>query len=226
MSTTLAALVARLTLTVPAVNSVPTTTQYEQCCEDAVADLSRRKPLQKLATLSIVAGTATYSLPTDFIRLASLEGVGRNGGNTLVTSQGLVAFGTDFVETYAIRGQTIVFSPTPAYTVQRRLWYAAAHVLDETETYADLTPEDAQLALLKAAALAWDVRAAALVASAYSFTIGQWSENHGPQVQLLQKQSETLTQQYETAVKQAVGPLGTRGRGNVWYAPRSWEDAA
>lgn len=224
MSTALAWLVSRLQTALPPAGGVPSPAGYQQCCEEAVDDLSRRKPLQRQSTLSIVSGTATYDLPSDFMRLASMERVGASGSETLVTSAGLVAFGSDFVEVYTIAGQQITFSPAPAYTATRRIWYAARHVLDSANAYPYLTTDDARLALLKARALACDMKAGALLAGAYSWHIGEVGEDHGGQLRLVQQAAETLTAQYKAALKAAVGPVGTRGRGSVWSGPVTFED--
>src|SRR4051812_19286525 len=107
MSITLASLVARLEADVPAVSSVPSADQYSQAVKDAVADLSRRASVTRVSTLTIVAGTASYALPSDFQRLIRLAQIGAvypltppplgwgdswpNGG-TIITPQGLIPF--------------------------------------------------------------------------------------------------------------------------------------
>lgn len=154
--TTLADLIADLQTDVPAVNSVPTTAQYEKAVKDAVNEFSRRCGLVKIASLNIVSGTATYDLADDFLKLILLESpVGIDG--VIISASGIIPLGESWDETYQVVAGQITFFPTPTYTMTRDYRYKAAWILtgdDGSETYADMRDEEAQIVLLKAKALA------------------------------------------------------------------------
>lgn len=223
MAVTLAWLTAQLQTVTPAVSSVPSSAQYTECIAEAIADLSQRKPITKITTLSIVSGTATYALPSDFLRVIALEGlVGES--RTLVTATGLVALGEGYTEHYNVYGGNLVFTPTPAYTASRKLMYAAQHVLDDNDSYPDLSTEDARIALLKAQALALQARAYNLFATGYSYTIGDVHEDLGAPVKALESRAAELEKRYLDALKAAIGPVGRRNRGSIWYGPYEHEN--
>ena len=71
MGVALTTMVARLQAQVPVRNGVPA--DYSQLVKDAVAQLSADAPIVTSTTLAIVAGTATYTLPTDFLFQIALE---------------------------------------------------------------------------------------------------------------------------------------------------------
>jgi hypothetical protein len=164
---TLTSLVARLTADVPAVAGVPSASQYEQAVKDAVADLSRRASVPRVALLTIVAGTASYSLPSDFQRLIRLAQIGvlvpyqppalswgeYPQGGTLVTPQGLVPFSGSYREQITVTGATLTIYPTPTTSADRQLVYAAGDALNDAgDAYDTLTEDRASIALLLAKA--------------------------------------------------------------------------
>jgi hypothetical protein len=167
MTITLASLIARLTADVPAVDGVPSASQYSQAVTDAVADLSRRASVPRVALLTIVAGTASYTLPSDFQRLIRLAQIGvlfpyqppaltwgnEPSGGTLVTPQGLVPFSGSYREQITVSGSTLTIYPTPQVSADRQLVYAAGDALNDAGTeYATLTEDRAAIALLLAKA--------------------------------------------------------------------------
>lgn len=168
MTILLTDLVTRLSADVPAQSGVPSAGQYSQAVKDAVADLSRRASVTRVATLAIVAGTASYALPADFqalIRLAAIGvaypsgvgswelGDGGFGGGTLVTPQGLVPFLGSYREQITISGDTLTIYPTPTVSADRQLVYAAGDALNDAGTaYDTLTADRASIALLLAKA--------------------------------------------------------------------------
>ena len=182
MAKILADLVTELQSEVPAVNSVPTSTQYEKAVKDAVLEFSRRCGLVKIAELSIVAGTHTYALASDFQNLITLESVsGANG--VLISDAGLIPISADWEETYQIVNGQITFFPTPTYTMTREYRYKMAWVLtgsDPDETYAAMGDAEAQIVLIKAKALALEKRANAVSSSgAMQYSFGAVSVNKG-----------------------------------------------
>jgi hypothetical protein len=212
MSVSLATLVARLTAAVAARNGVPSTAQYGQCVEDAVADLGARKPNQKTATLSVVSGTAAYALPSDFVRMISLVSLAATAdGSVLITGAGLIPMGADWEETYTIAGTTITFSPTPAYSMARTIWYAAGHVLDSNSAYPDLTAAETRLVLLKAQANALGLQANAAAGTGWKYSIGDESVDKTGIGKGMMAQAQMFEEQYERALRGAAGAFGVRG---------------
>jgi len=167
MSTTLASLVAILESEVPAVNSVPTDTQYEQAVLDAVREFSRRCGRAKIAELSIVSGTATYALASDFASLIYLEALTGVDG-VIISSTGLIPVDADWDEVHTIAGGQITFYPTPQYSLTREYKYKAAWVLTgsgDQRAYATMTDDEAQIVLIKAKGIALEKQHLALAAA-------------------------------------------------------------
>lgn len=167
MSTTLASLVTILESEVPAVNSVPTDAQYEQAIKDAAREFSRRCGLAKIAELSIVSGTATYSLASDFISLIFLEAITGVDG-VIVSPSGLVPVDADWDEEYTIVNGQITFYPTPTYSMDREYKYKAAWELTGTgasRVYATMGEDEAQVVMIKAKGIAIEKQALALAAA-------------------------------------------------------------
>jgi hypothetical protein len=209
MAVSLEALVARLQNAVPAEDEVPGDTQYEQAVEDAVADYSRRNPLRRLATLSIRSGTATYDLPADFLKIITLESLTSQDG-VIVTGAGLIPVSATYRERYCVTGRRqITFSPAPQYTVDRNLWYAAAHVLDDGE-YPDMTAEDAAIVMLKARSLALDLQANSVAGDGWMYQIGDEKVDKRGKVENTRQAARDLETQYLEAVQAAIGAVGMR----------------
>ena len=211
MSMTLAELVARLQEDIAQREAVPSETQYAQMVQDAVADYSRRRPLHRLTTLTIVSGTAEYDLPTDFLRLIRLEGLFSQDG-VIHSTSGLIPVSAGYEESFTIAGRTLTFYPTPSYSTSRDLTYAAAHVLEGGE-YPDMTEEDAGIVLLKAQALALQTqaRASALAGEVVEYAIGDERVKRATVSEALSTQAKEAQQAYLEAVRAVVAPTGRRG---------------
>lgn len=200
MSVSLATLVSRLTTAVPARSSVPSASQYQQCVEDAVADLSARCPNEKITTISVVSGTATYTLPSDFLYDVLLESMISETG-VVISSTGILPVDADWDEEITYAGQTLTITPTPTYTASRYLWYAAGHVLDASDNYADMTTQQAAAALLLAQALALGMQANASAGSeGWKYQIGDEMVDKTGIGKGLQSRADALLAQYERAV--------------------------
>jgi hypothetical protein len=177
MTITLAALVATLQEDVPAVSGVPSDAQYERAIKDAVIEFSRRCGLKKTATISVIAGTADYALPDDFLAMIEMESPYDPEHQTIVTSTGIIPFGsvaTPFEEELTIRNKTLTIVPTPTYTMDRFLEYKAGWAL-VVDSY-DLTDDEAQIVMLKAKALVFDKMANANVGG-FQYSVGNMSVN-------------------------------------------------
>jgi hypothetical protein len=215
MSTSLAFLVARLETAIPAQNEVPSAAQYQQCCEDAVADYAERRPNQKVATIAVVSGGTTYALPADFLRQIQFEPLTGTEG-VLVVTTGLIALDADFDEIYTFAGGFLTIYPTPAYTAARDLLYAAGHVLDSSDSYANLTAADARIVLLKAQQLALGLQANVSAQSGWKYQIGDEMVDKSGLGSKLREQGADLQRQYEDAILHAAGSV---------YGQRGWVSA-
>lgn len=185
----------------PATEPIPEV--YEQAVHDAVAQLSQDAPLMRTATLNIVAGTATYSLPTDFQTMIALTGLNGMGG-VIIGDNGLIPYSTGFSERYDIAGNQITFTPTPTYTMTRTLRYAARHVLADG-AYANLGLNGARIALLYAQSLVLSHQASQSAGSGWKYQIGDEMVDKSQLGKGLMGQSEGLLKQYQTAVAKLKG---------------------
>jgi len=208
--TTLAVLVAELQSEVPAVNSVPTTTQYAQSVKDAVMEFSRRCGRGKWAQLPIVNGTATYNLPADFlsmIALASLTGV----DGVLISSTGIIPMAADFSEDYSIINKQITFTPTPTYSMTRDYKYKAGWVLtgaEGSETYAAMGDEEKQIVMIKAKQLALEKLSNSLASSGgMKYSFGAVSVDKGTGVDEIGKRLTSLHGDFVSACDRYNGAV-------------------
>lgn len=208
--TTLAALIADLQSEVPAVNSVPTTAQYTQAIKDAVAEFSRRCGLEKFAELSIISGTAAYTLPADFLKLIMLESPSGADG-VIISNGGIIPISADWEETYQIVNKVITFSPTPAYSMTREYRYKAAWVLtgaSGSETYADMGEDEAQIVLIKAKGLAIEkISNATASTGGMKYSLGAVSVDKGSGAESLTTMMYALHGQFSTACDQYNGAV-------------------
>ena len=216
MSVTLAELLTRLQAEVPARSGVPSETQYTQAIEDAVADYSRRKPLEKVTTLSIVSGTADYTLPTGFLYVIHFETLWAEDG-VLNTTDGLIPVSAAYEEYFTIAGLTLTLHPTPTYTTTRDLRYAAGHVLTSS-AYPDMTDDDARILLLYAQALCLrsQARAAATASGGeiVEYQIGDERVKRSASSDTLRSTAADVEAEYERRVTKAIGSTGLRASYN------------
>lgn len=213
MAVTLADLVGRLQRSVPARNGVPSTDDYTQHVKDAVLQLSTDVPLVRLAELSIVNGTATYNLATDFLFLVELEGIASADG-IIISDAGLIPVSALWEESYYIDGSTITFDPVPTYTMSRNYRYGALYELSgavDSETYARMTQNGARFALLYAEYLALAQQANAVAGDGWKYQIGDEMVDKSNQGRGLLGQAQGLLTQYESAIKTQKG-YGSVGR--------------
>lgn len=215
MSVALDDLVARLQADVPARGGSPTEAQYENAIKDAVADYARRRPMTRITTLAITDRTASYDLPNDFLSVIALDSFSHQDG-VLHSGAGLVPLSSDWNERYTVNGKSITFTPTPTYTLNRTLRYAAGHMLDDADEYPYLTDEDVGILILKAQALALRVQALATITAStgeiVEYQIGDERVKKVGASQALRETATTLEHEYLDAIAAAVGPAGRRAR--------------
>lgn len=207
MSVSLARLVFRLLTDVPARDSVPSSEQYEQAVMDAVEDYGVRRPMQKTVDVAVVSGTASYDLPSDFVKVIKFERVLETEG-VLNTSEGLIPVSSTFRERVMVQGAMLVISPTPTYSATRRLWYGAKHVLVDDE-YATMTEADARVMLLCAQAMALFQQANSMAGAGWRYKIGDEEVDKSKLGAGVRGQAQARMAEYVAAVE-GMGSWGLR----------------
>lgn len=211
MSIALSELIERLQEDVPADSGVPSADQYERAIKDAVRDFSRRAGQEKIWDLDVVANTATYDLPADFLSVIALQNFWSTDG-VLNTPQGLIPIPSGFTERITTRNGQLTILPTPSYTLTRQLRYKAGWALTEgadedystDDFYEDMGEEEAGIILLKARSLAQRKKDNASSGGGYRYQVG------GVSVDTTQSSSaaqtpESLESDYLERVKVYVG---------------------
>lgn len=207
---TLTDLTAKLVARVPQSNSLPTTAQYQDAVTEAVTDFGRRCPATKVATIAVVAGTAAYALPSDFVRVVqflSLKQMAVQGG-VLLTGSGIIPLSNTYNERYTFRNGTLTIYPTPQYTMSRYLYYAAGFPLVDEE-FSELSDEDAALALHKAAEIILLVIADGCARHGWRYSLGDESVDKTSQAASLRDQARAEREQYELAIAARAGGTQT-----------------
>jgi hypothetical protein len=202
VSVALSTLAARLTAAVPVKYGQPA--DYNQLVKDAIAQLSQDVPIVTSTDLAIVSGTASYTLPTDFLFVISLASLTAPGQGVIIGAS-LVPVPQSFSERYYIEGDQIRFVPTPTYTVARTLRYAACHVLNAAVVYPRLTENGARIAMLYAQHLALSAQAAVGGAAAWKYSIGDEMVDKSRAGTALMEQADGLLKQYQQAIRGLKG---------------------
>lgn len=210
MSYTLADLIARLLSDVPAVNGRPTAEQYDAAVRSAVGQFSNRSGMVKRVQINVVSGTASYTLPDDFLNLIKFDDVVE--GSVLVQpGGGLIPLGPGFaLERYTIAGRTLTLIPTPGYTLTRGIWYKAGHALDASDAYPDMTEDMADIVLVKAAANALRYLGVGVAGDGWKYSIGDVAIDKSGQPRSYREIANTLDAEFDQRVKDFVGPVGVR----------------
>jgi len=207
MSILLSDMVTELQGKVPARNSLPSAAQYEKIIKDAVADFSRRCSREKIGTLSIISGIAAYNLPADFVRMIGLYDPATING-VMITPQGLVpasAYGYIY-ERYTYANGQITITPTPAYSLERAIRYAAGWALT-TSTYADMTTAEAAIVMLKAESESLNLQLNAEGSGVLSYRIGDESFDKSGGVQSMASQRSARQVEYIAACESYNGQI-------------------
>lgn len=198
MTITLLDMVARLEQVVPANNGVPA--DYEKLATDAVWQLSQDAPLMKRGSIVIVAGTAAYDLPADFLRMVDFPELStRTVGDVMLTGNGIVPLSVDFEEEYSIGDGQITFDPTPTYSMTRKFRYAAFYALSDG-SYTALDENMARIALMYAQYLAVTEQASKLISGAWKYTIGDEQVDKSRLGDQFTAQTKALLEQYQHAL--------------------------
>jgi hypothetical protein len=211
VSIALTVLVARLQNAVPQRNGAPA--DYSRLVQDAVQQLGQDVPIITTATLAVVAGTATYTLPDDFLFEIELSGPAAVG-DVIVGSGKLIPMPGQWSEAHYIEGGSIRFDPVPGYTLDRTLRYAAGYVL-VNDRYPRLSENGARIALLYAQHLALVEQANAVAGDGWSYKIGDESVDKRGQGAAIQTQAAVALANYQNAVKPLKG-YGSQYRANPY----------
>lgn len=211
MAISLAALTERLQRLAPARNGVPSADDYEQHVRDAVQQLSMDAPRRVTATLSVVAGTATYTLPDDFLFIIVLPTLTAQEG-VVISDSGIVVVPDGWREEINIVDGALTITPTPTHPHERRYLYAGGHVLDDEETYPHLNENAARIALLYAQYLVLTQQATVTAGDGWKYSIGDESVDKTAQGNGLRQQAGTLLTTYRREA-QAQRGFGVRAWG-------------
>lgn len=197
-------LVTRLEGLAPARNGAPSAAQYEQAMKDAVGDLSLRGLRIKVDSVAVVREQAEYTLPADFEDLVSLERLSATSGE-LITPDGIIPGGQAMLsEILTINNGVLSISPTPSYSMTRRLTYTAGHVLAEG-AYAEMSEREAALALKKAGAECLTILANAAARDAWQYSLGDERVSKERLAAELRGQAQELERQYSQGVSAMAG---------------------
>jgi hypothetical protein len=212
VSVALAVLADRLQRAVPQRDGAPA--DYERLAGDAMQQLGADLPAIATATIQVVAGTAAYALPTDFLYAISLEGGAPVQGGVLVSDAGLVPLPPEWGESWVVEGDMIRFDPAPGYSTVRKLRYAAGHVL-VNGAYPRLSENGARIALLYAQHLALGEQANALAGDGWSYKIGDESVDKRGVSAAIQAQAAAMLANYHNALRPLRG-YGSQYRQNPY----------
>lgn len=212
MSIALSTLVTRLQTQVPADGGVPTSDQYTQAIRDAVADFNTRATRLKVTTIDVVAGTATYALPADFMKFSALKGLTLSRSNLLVTPGGIIPLSGPLVENVTIEGDVLRITPTPQYSLTRELWYGAGFVESgEPAVYAEMTEREARIILLYAQSAAYGYQAAVKAGTVTEYAMGDVRAKLSDAAADLNAAAAGALAEYQTAVDKYIGTLTVQG---------------
>jgi len=209
MSILLADLVTELQGKVPARNSIPSSAQYAKVIKDAAADFSRRCSREKISTVSILSGTAVYDMPADFLRMIAFYDPATYGG-VMITPGGLVPttinpYSVAERRTFANGKMTIV--PTPTYTLDRLMRYAAGWALTGGTTYADMTEAEAAIVMVKAEADSLTLQLNSEGSGVLAYRIGDESFDKSGGVQSMAGQRNSKQAEYLQACESYNGSI-------------------
>jgi hypothetical protein len=183
---------------------------YAQAALDAVEQLSQDVPIVTSTTLAVRSGVDVYDLPADFLFLIEMPAL-VTSDNVLLSDGGIIPLATAWEERWYVEGTQIRFEPTPAYTLTRRLRYAARYVLVDG-VWPRLSENGARLALLYGRYLALLAKAGVAGESGWRYKIGDEEVDKSRLGQALLEQVKGALDAYGAAVRQLKGYGGTQQR--------------
>jgi hypothetical protein len=213
MSISLESLVSDLKADVAALDSVPSDDQYTRFVKDAIDEFSLRVGRVKKYTLSLEKGTAAYNLPSNFVRLVSMQPL-----RTLYLTAGELP-AKDYWE---ISDGQITFyheagnDDTPVtYTADREMKYQAAWILDANDIYQDLTDREARIALHYAAMNALKAQADHEARKAWTYQMGDERVSKEKIAAELAARAEESRKQFVREVNGYIRSIRYSNRGRI-----------
>jgi hypothetical protein len=203
-------LVARLQVNFPAQDGSPTTAQYEAAVVSGIAEFSQRDNRIKRASVAIVAGTGSYIMPADFLKLVSFDDIFES--STIVQPGGkLIATNTTMQEElHWFDGTNLVISPTPQYTLTRYFQYKARHVQDANGNYTELGEEEVEISLIAAQKHLLVMLSSTRAFDGFSYTFGDVRIDKTNAVKSFDDAIKLLDKQFEERNKQYAPTTGVR----------------
>ncbi len=220
MAILLSKLVSRLQADIPARNNVPSDAQYEQAALNAVRDFGRRCGQEKVTDLTIVANTADYALPDDFVKLIKLSSLSSPNG-VWISSTGIIPLPHNLQpELITIRNNVLTIKPTPTYSLERGLRYKAGWAISgdgEDRTFADMGEAEADIVLLMASADCMSHQLNVEGGGVLSYRIGDESFDKSGGVQSKTGERDGLLKQYKDACELYNGQATSYGAAQWEY---------
>lgn len=181
---------------------------------NAVRDYSRRRPMKKRYTFSIVSDTDAYPLPAGFIHVIYVPTEDTwlsDDGQVRLTPSGLIPTNTiwDLPEEYQIEGTQIRFIPMPKANYNLETTYAAAHLatgVGSSEAYATIPAIDEDLVELKAAIGCLETLLAKMARENYKYTVAMTTEaDKTKQADAMKAMIGLWSGQYEDRIMRPAG---------------------
>ena len=210
MSVALNLLVQRVVADVPARDGIPSLEQAQIAVVNAARALGWRQSLVRYSTIAVVSGTATYSLPADFVELIQLDSPVSASGSVIVSGAGLIPVPQSWQETYAIANRQITFYPTPQYTLVRNIEYKAGYVLDASNVYTNMDEDAEEPIVHKACAECLYLQANKAAADAWQYQVGDERVSKEKLASELRAQAQALEKKFEAAIAGGIGQVGMR----------------
>lgn len=185
-----------LTARLAALISDLTEDQYKSIVIQAVTAFNLRTAQQKRGSLSVVNGTATYTLPADFLAWSYWEPLDMVD-NTVISGQGLIPLNqASLNERVQVLGNQLTIYPTPRYTMTRYYWYRGGHSLSEG-AYPYMTDWEAELVLIKAQANALRAAMSGKAGEGWSYKFGDVTINKGTLARSMREAAEALDREFD-----------------------------
>jgi len=223
-------LIAQLTDDIPARNGTPSSNQYRRMVSEAAEDFSRRCGRIKAGMLNIVAQTATYDLPDDFVSLIRILQLAPRYGRTSRTldvdptpsmgyaemyegiinsASGIIPMDATFTEKWTVINKQITFYPTPVYTLTRVFYYKSGWIIqgddDYTDEFIDMTGDESRIMMLEAKALCVGLQRNKMAADGWKYQIGDEQMDKTQQPTALKELQADLEAKYLAAVERYNG---------------------
>ena len=186
----------------------------ETIIDEAAKEYSKKRPMSKLHTFSIISGTGTYDLPSDFLfeLYVPLADRWKYEDRLQNTPQGLVPLSASWQAPteFLIQGDQIEFSPEPTSNFDLEIKCAARHLLTspgDIDTYVTLPAKDQELVILKAHAICMR-RLATDSAKLFKYTKGDVTIDKSVRAKQYADRSRDLNEEWDNRMETAVGVRG------------------